>query len=245
MSRIREPLHAIIAGEIKKKIRDGTYPPESRLPAETDFSAELQVSRATLREALSLLEREGFITRLHGVGSFVRGPEQQMVSSFTKRETMIDLIALSGYHATIRMLESRSGVLDAETCADLELPDGSEGLIFSALYSASEMPLVFTKEYAPLALFPRAPLFLRDDCADLSDFLARNTRHPPVATLTKLKGVLPSEEVMRTLMIDPNSPVIRQRFIVYDKTKRPIGCGYDFLNSSWFEFTLYTDTIRL
>jgi GntR family transcriptional regulator len=245
MSRIREPLHAIIAEEIKKKIRDGTYPPESRLPAETDFSAELQVSRATLREALSLLEREGFITRLHGVGSFVRGPEQQMVSSFTKLESMLDLIGRSGFEATARVLESRSGALDAETCATLEIPDGSEGLIFGVLYSANDIPLVCTREYAPLSIFPNAIIVPRSETADLSDFISRNSRRPPVATLTKMKGTLPSEEVMRTLMIDPYSPIIRQRFTLFDKSKSPVGCGYDFFNSSWFEFTLYTDTIRL
>ena len=221
------------------------YPPESQLPGETDFAAELQVSRATLREALSLLEREGFITRLHGVGSFVRGAGHHMVSSLTKRESMLDLIGRSGFQATTRVLEERRGELDAETCATLELPGGSEGLIFGVLYSANDMPLVCTQEYAPLSLFPAALAARRGEAEDLSDFISRNSRRPPVATLSRLKGMLPSEAVMRTLMIVSNSPVIRQRFILYDKSKKPVGCGYDFFNSSWFEFTLYSDTIRL
>ena len=245
MRRERKPLSATVAGEIKAKILDGSYPPESQLPPETDFAVELEVSRATLREALALLEREGLVTRLHGIGSFVRAATTEVVSSFGRPESMLELIARSGFQATNRVLESGRGILDADACAALELPPDSEGYSFESLYSANGIPLIYTQEHAPLDIFPREPVAGRDGSADLADFIARNTDHPPVATLTRLKGVLPPERLMGILMIDANSPVIRQRFTLYDRARRPVGCGYDYLNSSWFEFTIYNDAIRL
>ena len=46
-------------------------------------------------------------------------------------------------------------------------------------------------------------------------------------------------------MIDANSPIIRQRFTLFDKKEQILGCGYDYFNSSWFEFSIFTNTIRL
>ena len=51
---------------------DGTYPPGSTLPNERSLSAELGVTRPTLREVLQRLSREGWIKIQHGKPSRVR-----------------------------------------------------------------------------------------------------------------------------------------------------------------------------
>lgn len=49
----------------------GTYPPGSQLPMEKELTRSLKVGRATVRAAMAELEREGVITKRHGIGSFV------------------------------------------------------------------------------------------------------------------------------------------------------------------------------
>ena len=44
------------------------------LPSETELSQRFEVSRATIREALSQLEQRGVVNRRHGVGTFVVPP---------------------------------------------------------------------------------------------------------------------------------------------------------------------------
>ena len=51
--------------------RDGYADTQGQLPSEPQLAAELGVSRATIREALTILAREGVIVRRHGVGTFV------------------------------------------------------------------------------------------------------------------------------------------------------------------------------
>ncbi|GAA1434524.1 GntR family transcriptional regulator [Mycobacterium cookii] len=58
-------------------IKLGVVPPGGRLPAERDLSARLNVSRATLREAIRELARAGFVESRRGRhgGTFVRAQQ--------------------------------------------------------------------------------------------------------------------------------------------------------------------------
>lgn len=60
-----------VADAILMKIVTGAYPAGLRLPAENDLAAELDVSRATLREALRYLTSLGVVFSRRGSGAFV------------------------------------------------------------------------------------------------------------------------------------------------------------------------------
>lgn len=56
---------------IRARIEDGLYPVGSLLPAQRQLSEELEISRASLREALSTLEALGMLTIRAGKGVYV------------------------------------------------------------------------------------------------------------------------------------------------------------------------------
>ncbi|MFT3860218.1 FadR/GntR family transcriptional regulator [Micropruina sp.] len=60
-----------IVRHIEQRIATGIFAPGERLPAERALAAELAVSRAALREALSRLETSGLVVRRHGSGTRV------------------------------------------------------------------------------------------------------------------------------------------------------------------------------
>ena len=63
-----------IASQVREMIAAGALKPGDRLPSKRDFSARLQVSRNTLREALRALEQAGIVQMRKGAtgGAFVR-----------------------------------------------------------------------------------------------------------------------------------------------------------------------------
>ena len=67
----RIPLYIQLMDIIIRKIEDGIYKPENKLPSERELCEMYDVSRMTVRQALLELEREGYIYKLHGLGSFV------------------------------------------------------------------------------------------------------------------------------------------------------------------------------
>lgn len=52
-------------------IRQGRFPPGSRLPSERELAAQINASRQTIREALYRAELVGLVEVRHGAGSFV------------------------------------------------------------------------------------------------------------------------------------------------------------------------------
>jgi DNA-binding FadR family transcriptional regulator len=64
-------LYRVVAARIQDLIRDEKIQPGTRLPAERDLAAKLEVSRASLREALIVLELSGIVEVRGGSGVYV------------------------------------------------------------------------------------------------------------------------------------------------------------------------------
>ena len=74
-SKAKKLKHVKIYDELYELIQNGTYEPGSQLPSETTLSTTMNVSRMTLRKALTLLREDGLIKDVQGVGHFVRTPK--------------------------------------------------------------------------------------------------------------------------------------------------------------------------
>ena len=71
MSYRTNALSARVADTIAEMIAQQQYRPGDKLPNELELSAELRVSRTTLREALRILATRGLVEPRRGIGTFV------------------------------------------------------------------------------------------------------------------------------------------------------------------------------
>ena len=71
--------YQVLADWIRQNIEDGTFQPGERLPSEQKFQEQFEVSRQTVRKALSVLEEAGILRSRQGSGTFVvdREAEEQ------------------------------------------------------------------------------------------------------------------------------------------------------------------------
>ncbi len=70
-SRRAEPRYILLADELTRRIQAGVYPVGSCLPAEHQLCEQFDVSRFTVRQALSRLRDNGLVSPEHGVGTRV------------------------------------------------------------------------------------------------------------------------------------------------------------------------------
>ncbi len=109
-----------LAQRIAKQIRDllaaGAFPPGQRL-SEANLSAELEVSRNTLREAFRLLTAEGLLRHEANRGVFVATPTMASLIDIYRVRRTIECKALEqafpAHHAVARM---RAAVEEAAAC---------------------------------------------------------------------------------------------------------------------------------
>src|SRR5215216_7136555 len=64
--------YAQLISHFRERILDGSLPAGARLPTELELAAEHQISRGTVRQAMSVLVNEGLLERVRGRGTFVR-----------------------------------------------------------------------------------------------------------------------------------------------------------------------------
>ncbi|MFC2366000.1 MAG: GntR family transcriptional regulator, partial [Streptococcus mutans] len=65
------PAYIRIHDQIKKEIDEGLWKIGDRLPSERDLAERFEVSRMTLRQAITLLVEEGILERRVGSGTYI------------------------------------------------------------------------------------------------------------------------------------------------------------------------------
>ena len=82
MSSMIDPANIIpkyfqLANILREKIQNGEFAPQDAIPSERQLEEQYNLSRPTIRQAIDLLERQGFLYRIHGKGTFVSPPKLQ------------------------------------------------------------------------------------------------------------------------------------------------------------------------
>ncbi|HEX4806110.1 MAG TPA: GntR family transcriptional regulator [Conexibacter sp.] len=72
------PLYYQLEELLESRIVTGVWAPHERLPSERELCEEFDVSRAVVRPALEILERQGRIVRVQGKGTFVAPPKRRL-----------------------------------------------------------------------------------------------------------------------------------------------------------------------
>ena len=96
------PLYYQLAGILREHIVSGKYHAGDRLPTEEALSRDYDVSRITIRQALGDLEKEGFIKREAGRGTFV-SDRPIFSNTFRLEGSLGDLISM-GLTTTVKVL---------------------------------------------------------------------------------------------------------------------------------------------
>ena len=69
--------YEVIFKDIRKKIENGTFPVNAKLPTEPELGDQYKVSRITVKKAIDQLVAEGLVIKRRGAGTFVKGLSEQ------------------------------------------------------------------------------------------------------------------------------------------------------------------------
>ena len=134
--------------QLRQIILDGTLAPSMRLPNEPSFSEQLNVSRATLRAALQILEREGFIIRRRGLGTFV-AEKPIKVNNLNLNWGVTEVIRSTGaVPGTIELMVVTRPASE-HVARRLNIEPGSPMIVIERVRTANNRRVVFSVDHIP------------------------------------------------------------------------------------------------
>ncbi|MBK8049871.1 MAG: GntR family transcriptional regulator [Anaerolineales bacterium] len=140
------PIYLQIEAWIREQIATGAWPARFKLKAEVDLAKELDVSRGTVRKAISELMAEGLLTQTHGRGTFVTPQvvEQPLADRFV---TFSEDLISKGIPFETRVLEQAGFAARGRVAALLEIPPGERGFFLRRVRLVSGEPLILLNNY--------------------------------------------------------------------------------------------------
>lgn len=133
---------ALKAGIIKQRLPRG-----GRLPSERELIDRSGLSRVTVRAAVGLLERQGWLIRRQGLGTFVANPVKQELGSGVR--TITEVLASSGITPLVDVLSHRVDEAPQQIAETLGLPNA---LCIHRRFRDGDLPLALMIAYLPPGL---------------------------------------------------------------------------------------------
>jgi len=236
--QVRQPLYIEIANEMKRRIDEGIYPSGVQLPSEPELANEFGVSRGTLREALGILEKEGKISRKHGIGSFVETPAK-VLAGIEKLESLVSTIRRAGFKAEDKVLSIYESSISAAIADKLKVEPKSKCFVIESLRYADGVPVIYCYDILPGWLIDDiGALQLRKNVECMVDYLKTYLNIKPFNYVSNVTAVLAKDPVDKLLQVNRRTPLIKMEGVMYDENSNPVNFGRQFFRSDKYQFTL-------
>lgn len=235
MAEMPQPLYARLRDELRAGILDGRLQPHAKLPSESEMTAAYGVSRITVRQALSDLQKEGLIVRLQGKGAFVSQP--QATPQLNRLEGLAESLAPQGQAVHSKRLSMKAVRVPAEVAAALGLAPRTEVYQLATLRYLDRQPLSVNVSHFIPGLGERVA---RIDLSgrDLIDVLERELRQRVGRADVEIGAEpMPAKEA-KLLQVEAGVPALRVRRVVHAESGLPLQTENALYRADIFSYKL-------
>ena len=211
-----------IRSRLLREMRQGLFATSLRLPPENELCALLGVSRTQLRDSLAQLDREGFISRCHGVGTLINRHVLAIQTRMDLEVEFMDMVREAGFVPEAKCLGAERLGASAEVAERLHLTEGAPCLHIGKLVTADGRGAIFCQDIIDCAS-------IRDHCypedvfvQPVFYFLQRFCGLTPLMDVTSVRAVAAEKDVAEILGVEPGSPLLYMDEVDYDRDGAPI-----------------------
>lgn len=230
-------LSAHAAQRLLQEIAAGRWAAADRLPPEVELAAALGVSRTVVRDALSELERGGYIERVRGIGTVVNRGVAALDHRMDRKVEFTRRIAESGRTPhTDHLLVTRQAA-DADAAAALGMTPGQTVLVVTKRMLADDVPVLLCTDTLPLELFAGRRLDGVDFARPIFDILQQECGIQTTSTIAHLRAVPGAAAERRLLRLGPDKALLELQETCYSRLCRPVVRSRT-LYTDYFDFAL-------
>ena len=225
-------LYLRVIEKLKSDIEDGVYTEGDKLPSEFELAKQLGVSRATLREALRILDEENVVTRKHGVGTFVNG-KPKFSSGIEQLSSVTDMINQAGMKSGTVFLSSASGRVSEEEQKMFNCREDESLLVLERIRTANGEPVVYCVDSVLEKYLPGNISFREESIFNILE------DHSAIRIMYAVSYIEPlgyHERISPLLQCEPETDLLVLKQMHYDENDRPVLYSLNYFKSNKFSF---------
>ena len=209
--------------------------PGERLPSEPELARRMQVSRATLREAMRTFETQGLIHRRQGSGTFVSHPSQVIDSGLEVLESIEVLARGLGLQVSMgELIIDRRPAKEGEA-TDLGLTLNDHVVSLSRVIHAEGRPVAYLIDVLPEDLLSSGELATGFTGSILDLLIKRG--HPQLGnSKCEINAVTADQFVARAMRIQRGDVLLRFIAYLYTASGRVIDYSHSYFLPGYFRF---------
>jgi DNA-binding GntR family transcriptional regulator len=222
---------------LRERIRSTAYQPGQKLPSESDFASEFQVSRATIRTVLARLEVTGLIIRKQGDGTYVNERLSDVNTHLGGLWEFTQLIASSGYQASIQAVETTVRTATDEESEILSIASGDDVLELKRVFLADGQAVILAHNILPKALLVKSSASI-DGTKPIRAFVNTYCQREIAYAISDIRATLVNAHIADTLAQEIGNPILKLKMIFYDKNNLPLLYGMSYFDDSALKLRL-------
>lgn len=236
------PLYYQLKEAILGNIKNGKYQEGDRIPNEKDFCEELDLSRTTVRQAITELVYEGWLYRIKSKGTFVTKPKLKQ-DFVMKIEKFNDQMERLGMVPKTKVLTLKVIHADLSTAQSLGIEERDRVVCLKRLRFANEEPIVVIETFLPYDScgFIMNYDFLQES---LYNILSRSQETKVCKVKRTIEAVSADAEDAELMEMKKGSPIHMFHTIGYNADNVPIEYSIARYkgNRNRFEVTVFIDS---
>jgi DNA-binding GntR family transcriptional regulator len=241
----RDVLVKRVADALREQITSGQLAPGARLISEVALAQRLEISRPTLREAMRILAREGFIDIKHGVGAFVADEQRLIWSRLDSIRSFTDLIRSVGGKPGDRRVTLQQSQAPHDVAEAMEIAPQTPVCLIKRVRLIDGAPLAVANEYIPLAGRTEDFSCLKAFTGgSLFKFLGERCGVTLARSNVVIAAVRADAERARLLDVRAGTPLLLLRETHYDPAGKSVLFTVNHHNSNLVQFTLTRAGLR-
>ncbi len=210
------PSYIPIYNQLYEDIVSGTYEKGSLLPSEHILAEKYHVSRNTLRQALTILNQDGYIYKKQGKGTFVsydsEKKEKDKIYNFLSEDALESITHID--------IDYNFGLPTKIAQIKLQLADGEEVLASNNVYVGENGPIGQSFLQIPIAILKENQIDVESE-EQLLEFMNKGVYGLASETEMSVQIMEADEQVVPFLEIDEKTPLLHFEQLLFDKKQKP------------------------
>lgn len=226
-------LYLQVIDRLKQDIEKGIFKEKEKLPSEFELAKSLGVSRATLREALRLLEEENVIVRRHGVGTFVNS-KPIFTSGIEQLSSVSSMIRKAGMEPGTIYLSSMQSIPSEDDILRFQCSEEQAIVTMERVRTANGEPVVYCVDKVPKNYLPN-DFLIREEGSIFNALEESGEIHISYA-VTFIDPVGYHEIASPTLNCEPETSLLVLKQLHYDENDRVVLYSKNYFRADKFSF---------